>query len=122
MSSDHDLATLQTSCAIMSVSATSTPEAGASAAALTTSGTSTWKPLSAPKGGRSGPIVTLPVPLGAHAAQTEKDMAAARQRTAFDTKRIEDVLRDGRIDNETRLNMIRVLDNDELFCDWKKRM
>lgn len=49
-------------------------------------------------------------------------MAEARKRTAFDPARIEDVLRDGRIDNETRHNMIKVLDSDDLFYDWKKRM
>lgn len=105
----------------MSVGGAGTPEAGASAPPGPLP-SQPWRALAPAKGGRPAPIVTLPVTLGAHAAQTERDMAEARKRTAFDPARIEDVLRDGRIDNETRHNMIKVLDSDDLFYDWKKRM
>ncbi|MCO5566010.1 hypothetical protein L7F22_019685 [Adiantum nelumboides] len=81
-----------------------------------------WKPLSTPKSGDPAARVTLPIPIGPHAKQTEKDIEAARARTAFDPKKIEHILRDGRIDNETRHTMIKTLDSDEVFGNWKKRM
>ena len=68
------------------------------------------------------PRVTLPIPMGATAAQTSADIEAARARTAFDPRAIEECLRDGRIDNEARHKVVATLDKDEVFGDWKKRM
>lgn len=85
-------------------------------------GTGQWRALDTPRAGDPAAKVTLPVPIGAHASQTEKDMADARARTDFDPKRIEEVLRDGRIDNETRLTIVNTLNNDPVFGSWKKRM
>ncbi|PWN92680.1 acyl-CoA oxidase [Acaromyces ingoldii] len=86
------------------------------------SSASQWQALGPAKAGGLVPRVTLPVPIGDHAARTEKDMAEARARTAFDPAKIEEVLRDGRVDNATRKHVIDVLDQDEVFGDWKKRM
>lgn len=102
----------------MSSISSSTPAAGAGAVPSLQQ----WRPLAEPKSGDPAAKVTLPVPIGAHAAQTEKDMAAARARTAFEPARIEEVLRDGRIDNESRLTIVKVLDSDPVFGSWKKRM
>lgn len=68
------------------------------------------------------PHVTLPIAMGAHATRTIEDMAQARARTAFDPARVEEVLRDSRIDNESRKKVIGTLEKDEVFRGWKKRM
>lgn len=85
---------------------------------------SKYEPLSTPKGppGSSAAQVTLPVPIGDVALNTVKDIDAARQQAAFDPARIEETIRDGRIDNESRRKIISTLDQDEVFGDWKKRM
>jgi acyl-CoA oxidase len=83
---------------------------------------SQWRPLGPAPPGQPAPRVTLPVPLGSHAGNTERDIKEARARTAFDPERIEDVLRDGRIDNSTRKALIDTLQKDPLFADFKKKM
>jgi acyl-CoA oxidase len=109
----------------------SSPEAAAGAMPSTgtdkvNSGSSStvtdWKALGATPPGQPTPRVTLPIPLGSHAANTEKDMAEARARCAFDPAKIEEVLRDGRIDNDTRKGIVQVLEKDPLFSDFKKKM
>lgn len=65
--------------------------------------------------------IGLPVPLGQHAVQTSRDMAAARARTDFDPRKIHDVLRDGRLTLEDRQGVLQVVHADPLLKDWKKR-
>ncbi|UZJ55372.1 hypothetical protein CBS101457_004692 [Exobasidium rhododendri] len=101
--------------------ASSSPEAAA-AAAFAAPNKSKWQPLGFQPPGKAIPRVTLPIPLGSHAANTEKDMAEARARVAFDPAKIEEVLRDGRIDNPTRKAIVKALQHDELFSDFKKKM
>lgn len=81
-----------------------------------------YTPLAKPEANGAVPRVTLSIPLGKTAAQTSADMDSARARTSFEPLRIEEVLRDGRIDNATRHEVIATLDKDEVFGDWKKRM
>lgn len=83
----------------------------------------TYEPLGTPKG-TNGSVakVSLPVPIGHVAANTSRDIEAARSQAKFDPSKIEDVIRDGRIDNESRKKIIETLDKDEVFGDWKKRM
>lgn len=83
---------------------------------------SEWRPLGPADSRGVVPRVTLPIPIGQHAAQTEKDIQEARARTAFDPTKIEEVLRDGRIDNSSRKEIIRVMLEDPIFVDWKKRL
>lgn len=97
--------------------ASSSPEAAAAA-----SQGPQWRALGPAPPGQPTPQVTLPIPLGKHAGNTEKDIQAARARAAFDPARIEEVLRDGRIDNPTRKAMLVVLQKDALFADFKKKM
>ncbi|KDN43088.1 acyl-CoA oxidase [Tilletiaria anomala UBC 951] len=68
------------------------------------------------------PQVSLPIPMGKVAAQTSIDMANARAQTAFDPARIEEVIRDGRIDNASRQKIVKTLQDDEVFADWKLKM
>ncbi len=49
-------------------------------------------------------------------------MANARAAARFDPAKIEEVLRDSRVDNDTRLAVVRRLERDEVFGDWKKKM
>ncbi|PWN47316.1 acyl-CoA oxidase [Violaceomyces palustris] len=100
----------------------SNPIPSASTASASQLATTQWRPLGPPDSRGIVQKVSLPIPIGAHAAQTEKDMAEARARTAFDPQRIEEVLRDGRIDNETRKQIIDVMLKDPVFVDWKKRL
>lgn len=99
--------------------ASSSPEAAAS---VVSEQSSQWRPLGPAPPGQPTPRVTLPVPLGQTAANTEKDIQDARARSAFDPSRIEEVLRDGRIDNFTRKALVSVLEKDPLFSDFKKKM
>lgn len=84
----------------------------------------TYEPLSIPKGpaGSSVPKVILPVPIGNIAINTSKDIEAARSNAAFEPQKIEEIIRDGRIDNVSRKKIIDTLEKDEVFGDWKKRM
>ncbi|PWN45795.1 acyl-CoA oxidase [Ceraceosorus guamensis] len=93
-----------------------------SAPAGASSASSTYQPLGESKTGGRVPRVTLPVPIGNVASQTATDMQAARGKAAFDPAKIESILRDGRIDNDSRVKVVQTLDKDELFGDWKKRM
>ncbi|CEH12833.1 acyl-oxidase [Ceraceosorus bombacis] len=93
-----------------------------SAPAGASSASSTYQPLGESKSGGRVPRVTLPVPIGNVASQTATDMQAARGKAAFDPAKIESILRDGRIDNDSRVKVVQTLDKDELFGDWKKRM
>jgi acyl-CoA oxidase len=68
------------------------------------------------------PRVTLPIPMGKVAVQTALDMQYARSQAAFNPAKIEEVVRDSRIDNETRVGVVSVLARDEVFGDWKKKM
>lgn len=83
-----------------------------------------YTPLGTAKGaaGSNPPQVTLPVPIGQVALNTAKDIEAARTAAQFDPTKIEETIRDGRIDNESRRKIIDTLDQDEMFGDWKKRM
>ncbi|CAO1628300.1 unnamed protein product [Jaminaea pallidilutea] len=84
----------------------------------------TYEALSTPKGpagAKTTPKVTLPVPIGDVAINTSKDIEQARSRAAFDPLKIEETIRDGRIDNESRRKIVTTLDADDLFGDWKKR-
>lgn len=83
----------------------------------------TYEPLGTPKGPYGSVAkVQLPVPIGEVALNTSKDMEHARALAKFDPSKIEEVIRDGRIDNESRKKIIETLDRDEVFGDWKKRM
>lgn len=97
--------------------ASSSPEAAAAV-----SERPQWRPLGLAPPGQPTPRVTLPVPLGQTATNTEKDIQEARAKSAFDPAKIEEVLRDGRIDNSTRKALVEVLKNDLLFADFKKKM
>lgn len=83
----------------------------------------TYEPLGTPKG-PSGAVakVSLPIPIGEVALNTSNDIEKARSQAQFDPSKIEQVIRDGRIDNESRKKIIQTLDKDEMFGDWKKRM
>jgi acyl-CoA oxidase len=86
----------------------------------------TYQPLGTPKRGPSGSTVvqqvTLPIPIGPVALHTAQDIEHARSAAQFDPARIEEIIRDGRIDNDSRRKIITALDKDEVFGDWKKRV
>ncbi|CAO1634974.1 unnamed protein product [Sympodiomycopsis kandeliae] len=83
----------------------------------------TYEPLGTPKG-PSGAVakVSLPIPIGEVASNTSRDIERARGQAQFDPSKIEEIIRDGRIDNDSRKKIIETLDKDEVFGDWKKRM
>lgn len=92
--------------------------------ATVTPATTTYAPLGTPKGapGAPAPHISLPIPIGDVAINTSKDIEVARSKAAFDPTKIEEIIRDGRIDNDSRKKIIDTLDRDEVFGDWKKRM
>lgn len=80
-------------------------------------------PIVRPLGtGPNAPQYSLAVPLGEHAARTEADMVATRTATAFDPKKIEVVMRDGRLSWEKRQAVLKVIQAEPLLVTWKKRM
>ncbi len=81
----------------------------------------TYQPLNEPVGGWPAAKVTLPIPIGEVAIRTAQDISAARKRVQFDPARIEEVIRDSRIDNDSRKKVMNVLSNDPIFGNWKKR-
>lgn len=82
---------------------------------------SKWRPLGASLPGQPIPRVTLPIAMGEHASRTEKDMEEARARTSFNPVKIEEVLRDGLINNSTRKKVLNTLKKDAVFANFKKR-
>ncbi|EST07912.1 Acyl-CoA oxidase/dehydrogenase, central domain protein [Kalmanozyma brasiliensis GHG001] len=82
----------------------------------------TYEPLNEGVGEWAPARVTLPIPMGEVAARTSVDMATARAAASFDPTRIEETLRDARIDNESRIKVMTVLSKDPIFANWKKRM
>lgn len=82
----------------------------------------TFQPLNEPTGGWPAAKVTLPIPMGPVAARTSVDIATARSSVDFDPSRIEDTLRDARIDNQSRIAVMTILSKDPIFGNWKKRM
>ncbi|EPQ31911.1 uncharacterized protein PFL1_00110 [Pseudozyma flocculosa PF-1] len=82
----------------------------------------TYQPLSEPSGKWPAAKVTLPIPMGETAARTARDIEEARTKTAFDPSKIEEVIRDARIDNESRKRVMGTLSTDDVFGTWKKRM
>ncbi|KAE8237985.1 hypothetical protein A4X06_0g9036, partial [Tilletia controversa] len=79
-----------------------------------------------------GPCLTRPslpspsprskTPIGPVAQQTAKDAADARTKTTFDPAEIEKVIRNGRIDNETRHEVIDGMRNDPVVSNLTKRL
>ncbi|KAK0548679.1 hypothetical protein OC845_003468 [Tilletia horrida] len=68
------------------------------------------------------PLALTSTPIGSVAQQTAKDAAHARTLTAFDPYAIEKVIRDGRIDNDSRREVIDIMRNDPVFANLKKRL
>ncbi|KAE8213277.1 hypothetical protein CF327_g3188 [Tilletia walkeri] len=68
------------------------------------------------------PLALTKTPIGPVAQQTAKDAQHARTQTAFDPMAIENIIRDGRIDNETRREVIGVMRSDPVFNNLKKRL
>jgi len=92
-----------------------------SSSSSSASSTTAFQPLGDAIGKTPQPKVTLPIPIGRVAELTSQDMIKARDARRFDPSKIEEVLRDGRIDNATRIEMTEVLSKDEYFGNWKKR-
>lgn len=82
----------------------------------------TYQPLNEPVGDHPPAKVTLSIPMGETAARTARDMLEARSKIAFDPTKIEEVLRDARIDNASRKRVMDTLSKDPIFGIWKKRM
>ncbi|CAD6889466.1 unnamed protein product, partial [Tilletia caries] len=68
------------------------------------------------------PLALTKTPIGPVAQQTAKDAADARTKTTFDPAEIEKVIRNGRIDNETRHEVIDVMRNDPVVSNLTKRL
>ncbi|KAL9934189.1 hypothetical protein V8E36_006645 [Tilletia maclaganii] len=68
------------------------------------------------------PLTLTATAVGPVAEQCAKDAANARALTAFNPDKIEDVIRDGRIDNPSRKAVIDVMRNDPVFSKLKKRL
>ncbi|GAC76948.1 oxidase, peroxisomal [Moesziomyces antarcticus] len=82
----------------------------------------TFQPLNEPTGDWPAAKVTLSIPMGEVAARTSQDIAKARAAADFAPERIEEVLRDSRIDNDSRKKVMNTLAKDPIFGNWKKRM
>ncbi|KAK0557968.1 hypothetical protein OC844_005447 [Tilletia horrida] len=68
------------------------------------------------------PLALTSTPIGPVAERCAKDAAHARSLTAFDPTKIENVIREGRLDNATRREVVDVMRADPVFANLKKRL